>query len=317
MENRSHALWAGIFTLTMICATILAGMWLKRDTTIRDDYQIVTMSAISGLNPQAAVRYKGLAVGRVDSIEFDTSKAGQLIINISIDPDTPMTQSTYATLGYQGVTGIAFIQLDDDGTNPHKLETAANNNAVPRIPLRAGLFEQLQKSSTAILANAEKVSGQLATFFDVQNQKIILNTFANASAASERFKNVADNLTPTVEQLPKLALQANKTMASIEQLAQSANQLSGQLTQLTQQLNSPNGALNQSLNSVNSLSMQLQTETIPKINQLSTDASQTMQTFNQTLQELKERPQSLVFGKAQALPGPGEAGYVEPNKPRQ
>src|SRR5689334_6401478 len=111
MENRSHALWAGFFTIAMLCATVFAGIWLNRDKTVRTDYLIVTNKAISGLNPQASVRYKGLAVGRVDKIEFDPDVAGQIDIKISIDPDTPITKSTFATLGYQGVTGIAFVQL--------------------------------------------------------------------------------------------------------------------------------------------------------------------------------------------------------------
>src|SRR4051812_38009681 len=105
MENRSHALWAGFFTVAMLCVVIFAGIWLNRDKVQRTAYRITTMRAVSGLNPQAVVRYKGLEVGRVDQINFDPAVVGQIVIDISIDPDTPITQSTFATLSYQGVTG--------------------------------------------------------------------------------------------------------------------------------------------------------------------------------------------------------------------
>ena len=312
MENRSHALWAGFFTITMICATIFAGIWFNRDKTQRDDYQIVTNSAISGLNPQAMVRYRGLAVGRVDNIDFDPKVAGQIIINISVDPDTPITQSTFASLGYQGVTGIAFIQLDDDGTNPIKFNLA--DHPVPRIPLHPGLLEKLERSSSIILANAEKVTGQLATLFSPENQKIILGAFANTSAATARWASVADNLQPTIQLLPDLAHQANQTMTSAQDLMQSANKLSTQLTGLTTELQNPQGPLNRTLNSFSDLTENVQLDTLPKITSLSIDTSNSMRTLNKTLEQLKEHPQSLVFGKPSPAPGPGEAGFVEPKK---
>ncbi|TDK62729.1 MlaD family protein [Sapientia aquatica] len=312
MENRSHALWAGFFTITMICATIFAGIWFNRDKTQRDDYQIVTNSAISGLNPQAMVRYRGLAVGRVDSIEFDSKTAGQININISVDPDTPMTQSTFATLGYQGVTGIAFIQLDDDGSNPIKFNYA--DHPVPRIPLHPSLLEKLERNSSVILANAEKVTAELGTFLSPENQKVILGAFANTSAATQRWANVAENLQPTIQLLPDMARQANQTMASAQDLMASANKLSTQLTGLSNQLQDPQGPLNRTLTSFSDLTDSVQLETLPKITSLSNDTSNSMRTLNKTLDQLKEHPQSLVFGKPSPAPGPGEAGFVEPKK---
>ena len=77
MENRSHALMTGIFTLVLLAAAILAGLWFNRDRTERVPFQIVTTQSIPGLNPQATVRYRGLEVGRVDDIIFDPRTTGQ------------------------------------------------------------------------------------------------------------------------------------------------------------------------------------------------------------------------------------------------
>lgn len=71
---------------------------------------------MTGLFTDAAVRYRGLGVGKVESIRFDKSHPGQIRIRILVDQNAPMTHSTFATLGFQGVTGIAFVQLDDTGT---------------------------------------------------------------------------------------------------------------------------------------------------------------------------------------------------------
>ena len=63
MENRSHALMAGIFTLVLLAAALVA-IWIGRDRTQLQPYEIVSATAVSGLNSQSTVRYQGVQVGR-------------------------------------------------------------------------------------------------------------------------------------------------------------------------------------------------------------------------------------------------------------
>ena len=141
MENRSHALTTGFFTITLLIAAILYGLWFNRDRVERTPYVIATTQAIPGLNPQAPIRYRGLEVGRVGGIDFDPKVAGQILVVLNIDSDAPITTTTFASLGYQGVTGIAFIALDDDKVGSPLLRSSADHPA--RIPLRSGLFDQI------------------------------------------------------------------------------------------------------------------------------------------------------------------------------
>ncbi len=97
-------------------AVLLAGvaLWLTRDRHEYQLYELSTSDTISGLQNQATVRYKGVAVGKVTDITFDDVQKGNVLIRIAVDSKAPVsTTGTYAMLGYQGVTGIAHIQLDD------------------------------------------------------------------------------------------------------------------------------------------------------------------------------------------------------------
>ncbi len=263
----------------MLCVTILIGVWLNRDQTQRTDYHIVTSRPVVGLNPQAFVRYKGLVVGRVTKISFDKQVAGQIDITISVDSETPITQSTFAALGYQGVTGIAFIQLDDDGSNSVKL--ASNQNQTQRIPLRSSLFDKLEVSSSTILANVELVSERLAQLFTLENQKLMLGALNGMAQMATRWETVADELKPTLQAMPGLAQQA---------------------TQASRQLN-------ETLTTFSTLGKQIQSDTLPSINALTNDASNSMRTLNRTLEAVNDHPQNLIFGNPAAAPGPGEAGF--------
>lgn len=39
----------------------------------------------------------------------------KFVIDIAIDEDVILRNTVYAQLGYQGVTGLAYIELNDDG----------------------------------------------------------------------------------------------------------------------------------------------------------------------------------------------------------
>jgi phospholipid/cholesterol/gamma-HCH transport system substrate-binding protein len=120
MENKAHAMAAGAFVLVVTALLALLAIWLTRDNTERDLYDMSTSETVSGLQPQAAVRFRGVPVGKVELIGFDAKVKGNVLIRVSIDRGTPVTKSTFATVASQGVTGLGFIQLDDDGKSAER-----------------------------------------------------------------------------------------------------------------------------------------------------------------------------------------------------
>ena len=136
MENKAHAMAAGAFVLVVSALLAVLAVWLMRDKTQRDMYEMSTSEIISGLQPQAAVNFRGVPVGKVEFIGFDSKIKGNVLVRVSIDRDAPVTQSVFATVASQGVTGLGFIQLDDTGESKERL--AVNYDNPPRIPLQTG-----------------------------------------------------------------------------------------------------------------------------------------------------------------------------------
>jgi phospholipid/cholesterol/gamma-HCH transport system substrate-binding protein len=311
MENKSHALIAGIFTITLLAAAILIGMWFNRDREERVPYQIATKLSVPGLTPQAAVRYRGLDVGKVESITFDPEVMGQILVHISVRPDTPITQSTFATLGYQGVTGIAYVQLDDDGTRPMKLPSSEQQ--IARIEMRPSLFDQLQTRGLAILQQTEEVAKRINTMLDPDNQKTIIAAFNNVSKAATEVEAIPRQLQPTLAKIPALTTQAQQALHALTNLSKDASALTSNLNGLTTTLQAPDGPLDTLANSaeqIGAVANRLQHDTLP----LANDARSSLRALNRTLDNVSEHPQSILFGAPAMTPGPGEPGFVIPSK---
>jgi len=307
MENRSHALMTGFFTITLLIAAVLFGLWFNRDRVERVPYQIATVQSVPGLNQQAAVRYRGLDVGKVASIVFDPKLPGQILINMSVNPETPITKTTFATLGYQGVTGLAYIQLDDEQVGSPLMGTSSDNPA--RIPLRPGLFDQLEKQGKQILSQAEEVSKRLNNLLSPENQKTILGAFADVSATAQAYRELPQKLEPTIEKLPALTEQAQKTLNSFAAFAANADRL-------TTKLQAPGGPIDRASNTIDRVGLSLEAVTsgveldaLPHVISLSDETRSSMRALKNTMNKLNERPQSILFGAPGTPPGPGEAGF--------
>ena len=314
MENKSHAFWAGAFTLGLLAVVVLVIAWFNHDRAVRIPYDLIARTSVTGLNPDSIVRYRGIPVGKVREIQFDPKHPGIIIVRIAVNPDTPMTHSTYATLGYQGVTGLGFVQLDDSGTDPTPL--ASSEVKVAQLTLRPGLLDDLQKRGEAMVKQMEQVTVSLNRLVGEETRQQLLHTAQSFQHAADNVALLAKNANPAVTRLPETIAKLDRTLDSVHTLAFN--------------LNSPDGALMKNLNKVGdtatrtgaavaqlSDSMQgitasLNYETLPRVASLSDDIRAATQSFNRAADTLSNNPRGLLFGQPAPAPGPGEAGFNWP-----
>ena len=217
MENRSHALMAGIFTLVLLAAAALAAIWIGRDRTQLQPYEIISATAVSGLNPQSTVRYQGVPVGKVQSLALNPDKPGQVRIRIGIAPNTPITESTWAELGVQGVTGMSNVELRDDGTSMTRLVSSAAHPAA--IPLRPGFLDRIEQRGGKLISNVEEVTEQLRRVLSEQNVQALTASLQNATDLTQSLKEASRDLGPTLAKLGPLVDSLNKTSSQADRAA--------------------------------------------------------------------------------------------------
>jgi phospholipid/cholesterol/gamma-HCH transport system substrate-binding protein len=307
MENKAHAMAAGIFVVVITILLVGLAAWLTRDTGKRDPYEISTRETITGLQEQAAVRYRGVEVGKVAAIGFDPKVQGNVLMRLEIDHDAPVTKDTFATLGFQGVTGLAFVQLDDTGKPAPRLQP--EDGRPPRIPLRPGLLSKLIDKGEVIVDRVEQLTGRMNQMFGEENQKrfsTALDNLGTAAADAGQLtkrldSTVANRVDPAIASVQKSAEQVGKTAADFSQTAQRLNQKDGPMDRLAEGTE----ALSHAADSFNSA-------TLPRINRVTEETSRAVRQLGRTANTINDNPQSLIFGSGAISPGPGEPGFTAP-----
>jgi len=311
MENKSHAFAAGLFTIVLSLAIVATLLWFRRDTTVRVPYDVVTSGSVTGLATGASVRYRGLPVGRVVQIAFDPHRPSDIVIRIQVNQSAPITHSTEASLGLQGVTGMAFLQLDEHGTDSRPLVTS--DDAVAVIPMRAGLLEQLQHRGEALLSQIEVLTTRLDKFADDDTRRQLLATASSIQHAADGIDTLAQRATPVVAQLPKTMTQLNQTLASTNRLVGTLNDPNGPLIA---NLNRIGTAASQAGAAVNEISARVSYDTLPRVNGMADDVRAATRSVTRAADLVSDHPTSFLCGAPTPTPGPGEAGFIWPTNSR-
>ena len=77
----------------------------------KEYYNVRYLESVSGLEVGTSVKMKGVRVGQVLTISVDRH-GESVIVTLALDPGTPITEDTRATLTAIGVTGLQFVELD-------------------------------------------------------------------------------------------------------------------------------------------------------------------------------------------------------------
>jgi len=321
MENKSHALAAGLFVL--VVAAMLAGLaiWLTRDNANYEQYELSTKDGVSGLQPQATVRYKGVAVGKVTRIGFDPQVNGNVLIRIAVNEQAPISPTTFAVLGYQGVTGLAHVQLDD-AEQPYP-ELPPGPSGLPRLPLKPSPFGKLAEQAPAILTQVEEATRRINQLLGDTNQQLLTQTLGNISSAAAGVNTLTQKLDATVTQrldpalasLPPLAGEARKTLQALQQAGNSVTTLASDVSKTTQRITAEGGAIDQITLGTQALARaadQFGTTTLPRVNRAADDTSQAARRLSRAAGSITDNPQLFIYGSGRIPPGPGETGFAAP-----
>jgi phospholipid/cholesterol/gamma-HCH transport system substrate-binding protein len=312
MENRAHALAAGLFILGLLLAAAFVGNWLAGDPLVRVPYRVIALQPVTGLNPQGQVRYRGISVGRVASIDLDLKDPKRIFIDIEVEERIPITRGTYAQLGQEGITGIAYVHLLDEGTDPTPIAGGPSGKA--EIPLRASMLDDLFDSAGGIAKDARVLVASVQKLLSADNQENFSATLASVKQVSLSLEAASRRLPGTIERADQMLSEQNRRQLT-ESLA-SANAAMKELPELAREARVMIVEARRLAESVSRLSEEargaagdIRDETLPRAHVLAESVAQGANRVGRLAYELERRPQSVLWGRPGVRPGPGEPGF--------
>jgi|694.fasta_scaffold141810_3 phospholipid/cholesterol/gamma-HCH transport system substrate-binding protein len=311
MENRSHALMAGLFALLLTIAAGAAAVWVSKQNLPRIPYELIATSPVTGLSEQSQVRYQGVPVGNVESLRFVPEQPGKVLILISIDPRTPVTRATWAEIVIAGVTGISNVELRDDGTSRTRIESSATN--IQQIPIRPNFLDRLIVQATTMVPTVEDLLAHIQKIVSKENIEALSTTLSNVASLSDQLKRSAALLEPGLAKVPALIDGLTVTGQRVDEAMVDVSKLTRSAQKTLDSFNAPGGAMmqvTQSLKEIRQAVAQLQGSTLPDASMLMLGATDASRALTQTARQLGQSPQSLIFGPPRTVAGPGEPGFA-------
>ena len=308
MENRSHALAAGFFTLLLALAAAVGVWWLGQSREATTTYLLETRKNVTGLNVQAQVRYRGMRAGKVEMIEPDPNDPRVIQVRISLDSKFKLTRSATAQLGYQGVTGLAYVQIEDDGVIPELLVSSEESPA--KIALKATLLDTLGDRAGDIVTEVNLVASRLAALLNEKNAQNLSRTLDNVATASDGLREMPRVMASMREvlsdgnlrNLKQILVHVEKTAGETAPLTAEVRDMVKSMTELSARLEGLAGGAGD----------ELTTSTLPRANALMRDLAINSRQLSRVLDSLEDNPQMLILGRTPAAAGPGEAGFILP-----
>jgi phospholipid/cholesterol/gamma-HCH transport system substrate-binding protein len=302
MENRAHALAAGIFVLLLGIAAALALWWLGGQRAERSNlYLVETRRDVSGLNLQAQVRYRGIRAGKAESIDAHPKARRLILVKISLERKYAVTPRTVARLGHQGLTGLAFIHLEDDGSSEQLLE--AKGDELPRIAMKPSLLETLSEKGSDIASQLADVAARMAAVMSEKNVANLTRAVENAATASEGMKELPKIMAAMRELVSDANVKRmNALLAHLEKAAGEAAPLTAEAREMVKSMT----ALSKRLDHV---AGEVGADTVPQVNALLRELQASSRQMSRLLEMIDDSPQALIFGRGAPAPGPGEAGF--------
>jgi phospholipid/cholesterol/gamma-HCH transport system substrate-binding protein len=317
METRASYVLVGSFVLGLIGAGIFFILWLVGSGGPKDQlvYRVHFTGAVTGLQPAAPVRYRGITMGEVISIDVSETNPDIVVVRIRVDKKTPISTDTIGTLEVQGLTGSPFVQLKR--ADPTKPRGDDYKPASPREELvirgeSSGLeriFDELPKA----VASVTELANRASQLLNEENQKEFAAILKTASRALNSLDELATNTNQAVKNLDGAIKNIESTAKTIDGAATAFGDASRNVGSFAKRTEAAVGEFEKAAGSIAALGKEVQTLVRENRRPLAdfastglyefslflTDVRKFTRTFDRLLNRFEGDPSNFLFGNRQ------------------
>lgn len=298
MEPKQNYLVVGIFVLLAVAGFFAFVVWLSNTGEQRNYvlYRTYFTDSVTGLSNGASVKYRGVDVGKVQSIAIDKTNAVRVLITMRIEETTPITRDTVAVLKMMGITGVAYVDLTTENSDGPPI--AHEEGEIPVIASKPSELSQIMSSVPEILDRFSRVTEQLMALMSEENIARVSNSLDNVERVTAALSDNSGEIAGALKDLRKAMNQLSATAGTLNNLADSSR-------------TDVENALKQT-----SLAMEQLTALLTRTNQFSEggyrDLGALLVEMKKTARELRELTQSVKEEPSRLIVPPKPGGVKIP-----
>jgi len=299
MEPKGNLALVGLFVVVLALAIVGSVLWLSGaghgGTTT---YTVYMKESVSGLTADAPVKYRGVDVGHVERIGLRADDPTEVELTLAIDPKTPVREDTRAMLEYQGLTGLAFLNLVGGSKDSPPLR-AKSGQPHPVIESTPSLYARLDVGVSNLLTSLTATSDELKTTLGGKDGAALARTIENLERVSQVLAARSGTLDSTASAAAHLFSNASKASDNLPELVAKIDSVATQWNAASVELRglATDGRAEVS-RAANEVTGDTQT--------LSADLQRLMARLDRVVEELERDPSVVVHGRPKGRKGPGE-----------
>lgn len=218
MNGNNKYLEVGIFVAVGIAVLIMVSLMFagNNKTAANTPYSLIFERDISGLILGAPVRYLGVEVGHVVDMQLNSKNGTSVQVDLEVLESAPINSATYASLSFQGVTGVAFISLAEDKEIPASKLVAIKGYKFPVIPTRDVGLSALLSSGPEITGRMLVVLDKLNLLLNEDNLDSLSNSLSNIETLTASLAGQESTLSELPTQLKNILTQIDKTAKQLQ-----------------------------------------------------------------------------------------------------
>jgi phospholipid/cholesterol/gamma-HCH transport system substrate-binding protein len=300
MDRDANYVAVGAFVLLVVAMALSFVFWYtdQQDKRSYRRYEIYFQGTVSGLSNGSPVRYLGVDVGKVVRIMLDPLERKRVLVIADVDSTAPIDGRTQASLSLQGVTGLLFLDLQQD-KNVTASGSLAQGQNYPIIRSVPSDFDVLLSSLPALATHAIELVDHFNQVFSDENVRAIHVTLENARLASERLPPAVRGIQDLIADVRRASQEIEMAAGEVHGLAKrTAPDLEAALTNVrhvTESLAATSDHLDRFVADNEPGLSRFTGQSLPQFEQLLRESRAAARDFRDLSRSLKQNPSQLLY----------------------
>jgi len=298
----------GAFVLLLGAVLIGGVLWIASGGSFQkkvDLYLAIEEESVAGLSLNAPVKYNGVEVGKVNDIRLDPADPERVRLTFAIERGTPIKVDTVAVLKTQGLTGIAYVELDGGSKDSPPLQATAQE-PYPVIRTKPSLSARLENVLTSVLAKLDRTSGNIDALLSNENRAALKSALADIASVARTIaarNSVIDagivNAARTADNSARATAQLGPVIDRIGRAADSVDKMGNDVS-----LAGASAA--KAVSAVGSDAQRFAADTLPEVQRLLGELNDLSNSLRRLSEQTARDPAGLLRGRKPVPDGPGE-----------